>query len=82
MSEKFAELVDTALVNHVPYEPGETAIRGRPQAELALADAKHEQLTALTLRARMAQACAQGIDHKAGASHQRVTPQTVSQWRA
>jgi len=67
-------------------------MRGRPKAELVLTDAEHEQLTALTLRRKTAQAlalrarivlaCAEGIDNKVVASRQRVTPQTVSKWRA
>ena len=67
-------------------------MRGRPKAELVLTDAEHEQLTALTLRRKTAQAlalrarivlaCAEGIDNKVVTSRQRVTPQTVSKWRA
>ena len=67
-------------------------MRGRPKAELVLTDAEHEQLTALTLRRKTAQAlalrarivlaCAEGIDNTVVASRQRVTPQTVSKWRA
>src|SRR6516162_5823537 len=67
-------------------------MQGRPKAELVLTDAEHEQLTALTLRRKTAQAlalrarivlaCAEGIDNKVVTSRQRVTPQTVSKWRA
>jgi len=67
-------------------------MRGRPKAELVLSDAEREQLTALTLRRKTAQAlalrarivlaCAEGVDNKVVASRQRVTPQTVSKWRA
>ena len=67
-------------------------MRGRPKAELVLSEDEHEQLTALTLRRKTAQAlalrarivlaCAEGVDNKAVASRQRVTPQTVSKWRA
>lgn len=67
-------------------------MRGRPKAELVLSEAEHEQFTALTLRrktsqalalrARIVLACASGIDNKLVASRQRVTPQTVSKWRA
>ncbi len=67
-------------------------MRGRPKAELVLNEAEHEQLTALTLRRKTAQAlalrarivlaCAEGVDNKMVASRQRVTPQTVSKWRA
>ena len=59
-------------------------MRGRPKTELVLTEAEHEQLTALTLRRKTAQAlalrarivlaCAQGVDNKVVASHQRVTP--------
>ena len=67
-------------------------MRGRPKAQLMLTEAEQEQLTALTLRRKTAQAlslrarsvlaCAGGMDNKAVASRQRVTPQTVSKWRA
>lgn len=67
-------------------------MRGRPKTELVLTEDEHEQLTALTLRRKTAQAlalrarivltCAEGVDNKAVASRQRVTPQTVSKWRA
>lgn len=67
-------------------------MRGRPKAELVLSDEEHEQLVALTLRRKTAQAlalrarivlaCAEGVDNKIVASRQRVTPQTVSKWRA
>jgi transposase len=67
-------------------------MRGRPKAQLVLSDDEREQLTALTLRRKTAQAlalrarivlaCAAGVDNKIVASRQRVTPQTVSKWRA
>ena len=67
-------------------------MRGRPKAELVLSEDEREQLTALTLRRKTAQAlalrarivlaCADGVDNKSVASLQRVTPQTVSKWRA
>ena len=67
-------------------------MRGRPKAELVLTEDEREQLTALTLRRKTAQAlalrarivlaCADGVDNKSVASRQRVTPQTVSKWRA
>ena len=67
-------------------------MRGRPKAQLMLTQAEQEQLTAMTLRRKTAQAlalrarivlaCAGGMDNKAVASRQRVTPQTVSKWRA
>lgn len=67
-------------------------MRGRPKAELVLTQAEHEQLTALTLRRKTAQAlalrarivlaCAEGVDNKTVAARQRVTQQTVSKWRA
>jgi transposase len=76
----------------VPCAPDEAAMRGRPKAELVLTDDEREQLVALTLRRKTAQAlaqrarivlaCADGIDNKIVASRQRVTPQTVSKWRA
>ena len=67
-------------------------MRGRPKSELVLSEGEREQLTALTLRRKTAQAlalrarivlaCAEGTDNKLVASRQRVTPQTVSKWRA
>ena len=67
-------------------------MRGRPKTELVLSDAEREQLTALTLRRKTAQAlalrarivlgCAEGLENQAVAAVQRVTPQTVSKWRA
>jgi transposase len=67
-------------------------MRGRPKTQLVLTEAEHEELTALTLRRKTAQAlalrarivlaCAEGVDNKLVASRQRVTPQTVSKWRA
>ena len=67
-------------------------MRGRPKAQLVLTENEREQLTALTLRRKTAQAlalrarivlaCADGVDNKIVASRQRVTPQTVSKWRA
>jgi transposase len=57
-----------------------------------LSDSEREQLEALTLRRKTAQAlalrarivlsCADGVDNKVVAARQRVTPQTVSKWRA
>ena len=65
---------------------------GRPKAELVLSDAEREQLKALTLRRKTAQAlalrarivlgCADGMDNNAVAARHRVTPQMVSKWRA
>ena len=67
-------------------------MRGRPKAELVLSEVEREQLTALTLRRKTAQAlalrsrivlgCAAGADNKVVAKRERVTPQTVSKWRA
>jgi transposase len=67
-------------------------MRGRPKAELVLSQAEREQLTALTLRRKTAQAlalrarivlaCASGQTNNAVAARQRVTKQTVSKWRA
>ena len=67
-------------------------MRGRPKAQLVLSESEREQLVALTLRRKTAQAlalrarivlaCADGIDNKVVAARQRVTQQTVSKWRA
>lgn len=67
-------------------------MRGRPKAELVLSEAEREELLALTLRRKTAQAlalrarivlaCGEGQDSKAVASRLRVTPQTVGKWRA
>ena len=67
-------------------------MRGRPKALLILSEAEREQLTALTmrrktaqalaLRARIVLACAEGIDNKTVAARQRVTSHTVSKWRS
>ena len=67
-------------------------MRGRPKAPLVLSEAERDQLTALTmrrktaqalaLRARIVLACAEGIDNKTVATSQRVTSHTVSKWRS
>jgi transposase len=67
-------------------------MRGRPKAQLVLSEREREQLEALTMRRKTAQAlalrarivlgCAEGADNKVVAARQRVTQQTVSKWRA
>ena len=61
---------------------------GRPKTTLVLTEAEREQLKALTLRRKTAQAlalrarivlaCADGQDNKVVAARQRITPQMVS----
>jgi transposase len=65
---------------------------GRPKGALVLSESEREELQALTmrrktaqalaLRARIVLACADGLDNKSVAAKQRVTQQTVSKWRA
>jgi len=67
------------------------AMRGRPKAELVLAQDEREQLQAWALRRKTAQAlalrsrivlgCAQGLTNQAVAAHLHITQQTVSKWR-
>jgi transposase len=65
---------------------------GRPKAELVLSESEREQLKALTLRRKTAQALAlrarivlawaEGIGNKTVSAKLRVTQPTVSKWRA
>ncbi|CAN0627965.1 protein of unknown function [Burkholderia multivorans] len=67
-------------------EHNEAARNGRPKAKLVLSETERDQLTALTMRRKTAQAlalrvrivlaCADGIDDKAVAAKLRVTQQT------
>jgi transposase len=64
---------------------------GRPKGELVLSEPEREDLQALTmrrktaqalaLRARIVLACADGMDNKTVAAKHRGTQQTVSKWR-
>ncbi len=64
---------------------------GRPKAPLVLTEAERQELAALTLRRKTAQAlalrarivlaCAQGEDSRVVAARQRVSEQTVCKWR-
>jgi transposase len=65
---------------------------GRPKRELVLSESEFEQLKALTmrrktaqalaLRARIVLASAEGMDNKTVAAKLQLTQQTVSKWRA
>lgn len=67
-------------------------MKGRPKTQLVLTATEREELVALTLRRKTAQAlalrarivlaCADGADNKVVALRQHVTPQTVSKWRS
>jgi len=67
-------------------------MRGRPKADLVLVQSEREQLQAwsqrrktaqaLALRARIVLECASGQSNQCVAQLLRVTPQTVSKWRA
>jgi transposase len=66
-------------------------MRGRPKTQLVLTQAEREELLALTLRRKTAQAlalrarivlaCADGQNNREVAARQRVTHQTVGKWR-
>jgi transposase len=70
----------------------EAAMGRRAQGQLVLSETEREELVALTLRRKTAQAlaqrarivlaCADGQANKAVAARQRVTQQTVGKWRA
>jgi transposase len=70
----------------------EAAMGRRAQGQLVLSEAEREELVALTLRRKTAQAlaqrarivlaCADGQANKLVAARQRVTQQTVGKWRA
>ncbi|MEI7296313.1 helix-turn-helix domain-containing protein [Paraburkholderia tropica] len=72
-------------------EHDEAVMSGRPKAELVLSESERDQLTALTMRRKIAQALAlrarivlaraEGTDNKTVAAKLRVTQQTVSKWR-
>jgi transposase len=65
---------------------------GRPKAQLEVTDAEREQLTrwsrraktaqALALRSRIVLSCADGLSNTEVAHRLRVTPGTVTRWRA
>jgi transposase len=80
------------VFRRVPYVLDEAAMSGRPKAQLVLSETEREELAALALRRKTAQAlalrarivlaCADGQDNKVVAARHRVTPQMVSKWRA
>jgi hypothetical protein len=65
---------------------------GRPKAALVLTAEEHDQLLrwagrpsadqALALRSRIVLGCAEGLDNKAVAAREGVSPQAVGKWRA
>jgi transposase len=67
-------------------------MRGRPKISLVLSKTEREELVALTLRRKTAQAlalrarivlaCADPMDNDDVAARQRVKPKTVGKWRA
>ena len=69
-------------------ELDEATMSGGPKAPLVLTETECEELVALTLRRKTAQAlaqrarivlaCADGLDNKVVAARQRVTPQMIS----
>ena len=66
-------------------------MRGRPKAALVLSEQERDELVALTLRRKTAQAmaqrarivlaCASGLDNQVVAARERVTKQMVGKWR-
>ncbi len=89
---KLVELCDAIEVCRVPCVHDEAAMGRRAQGQLVLSEAEREELVALTLRRKTAQAlalrarivlaCAEGQANKVVAARQRVTQQTVGKWRA
>jgi transposase len=79
-------------ISRVPWMHDEAAMGRRAQGQLVLTEAEREELVALTLRRKTAQAlaqrarivlaCADGQANKVVAARQRVTQQTVGKWRA
>src|SRR5678816_3812182 len=79
-------------VSRVACAHGEASMSRRPETQLVLSQSEREQLEALTLRRKTAQAvalrarivlgCAAGVENKAVAARQRVSEQTVCKWRA
>jgi transposase len=79
-------------ISRVPWMHDEAAMGRRARGQLVLTEAEREELVALTLRRKTAQAlaqrarivlaCADGQANKVVAARQRVTQQTVGKWRA
>lgn len=82
----------TRVGSHLPRLTAPMPRSGRPKSVLALTVEERDQLLrwaggppvaeALALRARIVLGCADGMDNKAVAAREGVSPQAVGKWRA